>query len=255
MSTILEDQRIAADIVTNVLLELQRMTQPEASLDMLDRLAECMIREAGGEPYNKGYKPDWAPEPYPATICANVDYEICHAPPASRILKEGSIVTYDVGVKYKSGCGDAALAVPVGIISNRKKRALRYGLQALYEGIKIVRADVPISMIGAAISQYAGRNGFRIIKEFGGHTIGSEMHEDPKIPNFYNKDDEHVLLQEGAVICIEPMITSGNGIMKIAPDGWTAYCPDGQPVVMFEHQILVTKNGSEILTKHILFSI
>src|SRR3990167_2626982 len=118
--TLLEDQRKAAQIVTEVLLELTALTKPGVSLDMLDELAERMIRERGGEPYNKDYKPDWALEPYPNTICCSVDYEICHAPPRGRSLKEGQIVKYDLGVRYKSGCGDAALTVAVGEIDNRK---------------------------------------------------------------------------------------------------------------------------------------
>ena len=250
--TLLEDQRVAAGIVTDVLLELKAMTKPDVSLDMLDELAERMIRERGGEPYNKGYQPKWSEVPYPNTICCSVDYEICHAPPRGRSLKAGSIVKYDLGVRYKSGCGDAALTVAVGEISNRQERAMRYGLQALYEGIKVVKAGVPISAIGDAIERFCGSRGYQIIKEFGGHHIGREMHEDPLIPHKRYPEDDHKFLQEGAVICIEPMITPGKGQMKMAAeDGWTAFCPDGQPVVMFEHMLLVKADGYEILTKHI----
>src|SRR3990167_3625441 len=133
--TLLADQRVAAGIVTDVLLELKALTKPGVSLDMLDELAERMILERGATPYNKGYQPEWAPTPYPATICCSVDYEICYAPPRGRTLQEGSIVKYDLGVKYKSGCGDAALTVAVGEVSNRKQRTMRYALQALDEGI------------------------------------------------------------------------------------------------------------------------
>jgi len=249
---LLKDQRVAADIVTVVLLELKALTKPDVSLDMLDEIAERMIRELGGEPYNKGYKPDWSEVPYPNTICCSIDYEVCHAPPRSRTLRAGSIVKYDLGVRYKTGCGDAALTVAVGEIDNRKQRAMRYGLQALYEGIKVVKAGVPISAIGDAIERFAGKHGYTVIKEFAGHHIGKEMHEEPLIPHFYNHDFDRTLLQEGAVICIEPMMTPGKGRVKIAKeDGWTAFCPDGQPVVMFENQLLVTKDGSEILTKHL----
>lgn len=250
----LEDQRKAADIVTKVLLELKELTKPDVSLEMLDELAERRIRELGGEPYNKGYKPDWSEKPYPNTICCSVDYEICHAPPRGRSLRAGSIVKYDLGVRYKSGCGDAALTVAVGEIDNRKQRAMRYGLKALYEGIKVVKAGVELFKIGEAIEKFAAVRGYRIIREFGGHHIGKEMHEKPHFPHFadYGSADLRLPLQEGAVICIEPMLTPGKGEMRMAKeDGWTAFCPDGQPVVMFEHMILVTKEGYEILTKHI----
>src|SRR3990167_7131479 len=217
---------------------------------MLDGLAEKMILERGGTPYNKGYQPDWSPVPYPATICCSVDFEICHAPPRGRDLKAGQIVKYDIGVRYGVGCGDAALTVPVGRMTNRQERLLRYALRALYAGIKVVRAGVPVSAIGRAVSRVAETNGYRVIREFGGHHIGWEMHEAPHIPHVYYPADDKVLLREGDVICIEPMITPGEGKMRMAKeDGWTAFCPDGQPVAMFEHQILVLKDGYEILTK------
>lgn len=249
---LLNDIRIAASIVTDVLLELKELTKPDVSLDMLDELAERRIRAAGGIPYNKGYQPKWAVEPYPATICASVNNEICHAPPRGRTLREGDIVTYDLGVRYKSGCGDAALTVSVGKIDNRKERAMRYGLQALYEGIKVVKAGVPISAIGKAIDDFSSLRGYKTIVEFGGHHIGKEMHEDPQIPHQYYEENDSKLLKEGSVICIEPMITPGKGRMAIsAEDKWTAFVVDRQPVVMFEHMILVGKKNYEVLTKHI----
>lgn len=251
-ATLLEDQRVAANIVTDVLLELKALTKPGVSLDMLDELAERMIRERGGVPYNKGYKPSWSESPYPSTICASVDYEICHASPRGRLLKAGQIVKYDLGVRYKSGCGDAALTVAVGEIDNRKQRAMRYGLEALYKGIEVVRAGQKISVIGEAISGFAGTRGYAVIREYCGHHIGKEMHMKPDIPHFVDyKNPTQEILEEGKVICIEPMITPGKGNMTIAKDGWTAFVKDGQPVVMWEHMILVKADGYEILTKHI----
>ena len=251
--TLLEDQRKAAQIVTEVLLELKAMTAPDVSLDMLDELAERMIRERGGIPYNKGYKPDWSPVPYPNTICCSVDHEICHAPPRGRTLKNGSIVKYDLGVKYKTGCGDAALTVAVGEIDNRKQRAMRYGLQALYEGMKVVKAGAKVGEIGEAIERYTSVHGYEVIREFGGHFIGKEMHQSPLIPHFtdYTGPAYRHILQEGDVLCIEPMITPGKTRIGMLNDGWTAIVVDNQPVVMFEHQLLVTADGYEILTKHL----
>ena len=251
--TLLEDQRIAANIVTDVLLELSSLSKPDLSLDMLDELAERRIRERGGVPYNKGYKPDWALKPFPATVCMSVDYEICHGIPRGRILKDGSIIKYDVGVQYKSGCGDAALTVAVGNIDNRKQRAMRYGLQALYEGIKMVKAGQKISAIGEAISGFAGLRGYAVIKEYGGHHIGRKMHMKPYIPHFVDyKNPSQEILEEGKIICIEPMITPGSGRMAISTaDKWTAFCVDRQPCVMFEEMILITEDSYEILTDHL----
>jgi methionyl aminopeptidase len=252
--TLLEDQYVAASIVTDVLLELKALTNPDVSLAMLDEIAERMIKERGGIPYNLGYKPEWASTPYPATICCSVDYEVCHAPPRGRTLKSGQIVKYDLGVRYKSGCGDAALTVAVGEIDNRKVRAMRHGLEALHKGIEVVRAGAKIGEIGEAIERFVGPRGYNIIKEYGGHHIGREIHEAPQIPHYtdYQSPGFREVLKEGAIICIEPMITPGNGRVAIAKeDGWTTFVPDGQCVVMFEHMILVLKDSYEILTKHI----
>ena len=172
--TLLADQRVAAGIVTDVLLELKALTKPGVSLDMLDELAERMIRERGATPYSKGYKPEWAPTPYPATICCSVDYEICHAPPRGRTLQEGSIVKYDLGVKYKTGCGDAAITVAVGQVDNRKNRAMRYGLALSWRGITVVRAGVPIFCYRQSNSNFAESRGYTVIREFGGHHVSAK---------------------------------------------------------------------------------
>lgn len=258
--TLLEDQKVAARIVSDVLMELQKMTKPDVSLYMLDELAERMIIERGATPYNKGYKPDWSDKPYPNTICACVDFEICHAPPSGRFLQAGSIVTYDLGVKYKTGCGDAAITVPVGEISKRQQRLLRYAKRALYAGIHVVRPGAKVGEIGVAIEKCVGNMGYSIIREMGGHHIGREMHEEPMIPNYadYPNPDNpkrgkyyNEVLKAGKILCIEPMITPGDGVGTINPaDGWTFFCPDRQPVAMFEHMILVTEGGYEILTDH-----
>jgi len=249
---LLEDCRRAAEIVSKVLLELKELTKPEVSLNMLDEIAARRIKEYGAESINLNYKPDWAQTPFPATVCMSVDYEICHGTPRGRFLKEGEIIKYDLGVRYKSGCGDAALTVPVGEISNRKERTIRYCLRALYAGIRQVKAGVPIARVSEAVEHEATKHGYQVIREFGGHHIGREMHEDPAVPNRYYKEDEDRLLEEGRIICIEPMITPGKGGMKMAKeDGWTAFCPDGQPVAMFEHMILVAAEGYEVLTTHL----
>lgn len=250
--TLLEDIKEAANVVSTVLLELKELTKPNTSLDMLDEYVARRIKELGAISYNFNYQPSWASVPYPATICCSVDFEVCHAPPRGRTLKNGSIVKYDVGVRYQSGCGDAALTIAVGEIDNRKQRAMRYGLRALYEGIKVVKAGAPISRIGAAIERFARQNGYTVIKEFAGHHIGREIHEKPQIPNIFYKENDDKFLREGAIICIEPMISPGSGRVAISKeDGWTAFVIDKQPVVMYEAMILVLKDSYEILTKHL----
>lgn len=248
---LLNDQRAAAKIVSEVLLELEYLTKPGVKLDMLDEIAERMILDLGGEPENKGYKPSWAETPFPATVCMSVNEEACHGIPGGRELVEGDIINYDLGVRYGRGCGDAALSVAVGESSNRKSRLMRYAKKALYDAIRTVKAGVPISMIGKAVEANCYMYGYSIIKEFGGHHIGREMHEEPHISHYYNPKDDDVLLKEGAVICIEPIMTPGTGKLGLAPDGWTHFTLDEQPVAMFEHMLLVCQDGVEILTTHI----
>ena len=248
---LLEDQRVAASIVTQVLLEMRLMSIAGAPLKLLDEVAERMIRERGGEPYNKGYKPAWAGVPFPATVCMSVNEEVCHGIPGNRVLEKGDLVNYDVGVRYRSGCGDAALSVPVGVVSNRKLRTLRFAHHALYAGIAAVKAGAPVSAIGRAIDEVCAKYNMRSVKQFTGHHIGKEMHEKPHIQPYYIPENDTILLKEGAIICIEPHITPGDGRIGLAPDQWTHFTLDNQPVAMFEHMVLVTKEGCEILTNHI----
>lgn len=247
-----QDIRQAATIVSDILLELKELVKPGVSLDALDEIAARRIIEAGAISANKGYKPQWAQNPYPATICACVDFEIAHCPPRGRMLKEGSIVTLDMGLKYKSAFADAATTISVGAVDNRKQRAMRYGLRALREGEKVVKAGVPIKEIAKAIEIYSNRMGYQVIRDYGGHHIGKEMHEEPSISHNYYPDDPDVLLEEGKVICLEPMLSPGVGRMGIfKDDGWTSFCLDGQPCVMFENMLLIKKNGCEVLTHHL----
>lgn len=248
----LDDIRKAAQIVSTVLLELKELTVPGAQTDLLDEYANKRIKELGGEPVLLGYKPEWAKEPFPATCCMSLGYEVAHGIPGRRELREGMIIKYDLGVRYKTGCGDAALTVAVGQVDNFKARLMRFGQEAMMEGIKQVKAGAPISNIGKAIEQYCLVKNIEIIKDFAGHHIGSEIHQPPNISSFHVKEEDELLLEEGKVICIEPFITrAGYGRIGIAEDGWTAYQVKGQPVVQWEHMVLITKEGYEILTNHI----
>ena len=249
---LLEDQRVAAAIVSDILLELEKLTKPGVNLDMLDELAARRIVEYGAISANKNYLPSWAKIPFPATICASVDSEVCHGIPNGRVLEEGQIIKYDIGIKYRSGCGDAALTMAVGNISNRQDRTMRYARQALKEGIKKVRAGVSLLEIGSAIQYYATMNGYEIIKEFGGHAIGREMHMAPLIPHYPLPENAEILLQAGQVICLEPMLSPGDGKIGLATDQWTTFTLDRQCVAMFEEMILVKEQGYEILTHHLI---
>ena len=248
----LDDIKKAASIVSTILLELKDLTKPGAQLNMLDEYANRRIKELGAEPVLLGYKPEWAKTPYPATCCMSVDHEVAHGIPGQRELKEGQIIKYDLAVRYGSGHGDAALTVAVGEVDNFKQRLMRYGLCALHEGIAVVKAGVPLSAISHAIEDYCLIKNIEIIKDFAGHHIGKELHELPNIHHFYVKEDDNILLEEGKVICIEPMVTrAGYGKVGIAEDGWTAFQVKGQPVIQYEAMVLIGKNGPEVLTTHL----
>lgn len=245
--------RESAKLVSSILRDLESMCVPGVTMLALEEFVEKRLQEAGAKSANKGYHPDWAPEPYPSVLCASVNDEVCHAPPGKRALYKGDIVTFDLGLILNGYAGDAALTVAVGEVHNRKERTMRYAKKALYEAISAVKAGAPLSDIGRAVDLVCLKSGNRVFKEFGGHHIGKKMHENPLIHHTYRPDQDEIFLKEGAVLCIEPQITPGKAICGMKADGWTAYAVDGQPVAMYEHMVLVTKYGCEILTDHITY--
>lgn len=250
--------RKAGRIVTEVLDYLREQTKPGVFLPDLDRMAGEKIRELGATSYDKGYHPKWAKDPYPAEICICVNFGVAHCIPLPLRLREGDIVKYDVGVKVKDGllwsvAGDAGITVPVGKIQNKEKRLIRYTKKALDAAIAQVKAGVPIYKISEAIERTALLAGYHVVKEYGGHTIGHQMHEEPRIPNallVHGFKDYHKKLEAGQVICIEPIIAYSDAPILYGDEGdtWSLYKADGNPVAFFEKMIMVTEDGYEDLT-------
>mgnify|MGYP003394192059 CR=1 FL=1 len=211
---------------------------------------EKEIEILGATPYNKGYHPKWAPVPYPAASCLCVNEVIVHGIPDNKPLKSGDIVTIDIGILLNGQCGDAALTVMVGEVSDETKRLVECSKQAVFEGIKQVKAGANTIDIAYAIQKYITDQGFAPNRNYGGHGIGAKMHEDPIIFNTLETRNTYTTLTEGQLLCIEvPMsVTDWEGI-RLA-DGWTIAARDGKPASMFEHMIRVTKHGAEILTTH-----
>lgn len=248
-----KDLRKAAEIVSLILRDLaEKVAAGERSLEYLESRTEMLIEKHGATSYNKGYKPEWAKTPYPSILCASVNEEAVHAPPAGRYLKDGDIVSFDLGIRFGTACGDAATTVPVGIIHHRKERLIRYTRRALEAGIAAIRDAIPAREVGRTIEKSVLLNGITPVKEYSGHAIGREMHEHPFIPNWDDpKNDE--ILRAGMVICVEPIMTTGNGkIGHMGSDGWTAFMVDDQPCAQFEEMVLVKKDGHEVLTTHLL---
>ena len=207
----------------------------------LDRIAEEFIIRNGGVPTCKGY------EGYPATLCTSVNDTVVHGIPNNYKLKDGDIITIDMVIGYKGYQGDAAWTYKVGNISDEKAYLMEHTEKALYEGIKEVRPGAHIGDISASIEEYAKMHNLGVVKELCGHGIGTNMHEDPEVPN-YGKRGTGPRLKEGMVICIEPMLTFGDEDIYIMDDDWTVNTQDESPAAHYEHTVLVTHDGYEILT-------
>ena len=228
-------------IVAKILSELKDLIKPEITTIELDRYAEKRIKEMGAKPAFKGYRG------FPYSLCVSVNEEIVHGIPSQRKLKEGDIVSLDLGVFYNGYYGDAALTVAVGKVSPEDKKLLEVGKKALMIGISQAKEGNRISDISYAIQRYVEQNGFSVIRDFVGHGIGSSLHEDPQVPN-YGFPGRGPKIKRGMVLAIEPMICAGNYAVEILPDRWTAVTKDRSKAVHFEHSVAVTNNGPLILS-------
>ena len=238
----IERLEAAGRLVGEVLAELATHVEPGVSTADLDRAAEELITRAGATPAFKGY------HGYPATICASINDEVIHGiPSARRILAEGDIISIDVGVALDGYYGDSAVTLPVGRVSDTAARLLRVTEESLYKAIEQARPGGRVSDIGHAVQQHVEAFGFSVVREFVGHGIGQQMHEEPQVPN-YGEPGRGPRLAEGMVIAIEPMVNAGKPAVKVLADGWTAVTKDGSLAAHFEHTVAVTAGEPWILT-------
>lgn len=207
----------------------------------LDKLCEDFIRNNDAVPTCKGF------EGYPATLCTSVNDTVVHGIPDNYKLKNGDIITIDVVIGYKNYQGDAAWTYTVGEVDDNKKYLMEHTEKALYEGVKMVKPGNRIGDIGYAIQKYAEEHNLGVVRELCGHGIGRDMHEDPEVPN-YGMPNTGAKLKEAMVICIEPMLTFGKRYIYLMEDEWTVKTQDGSDAAHYEHTVLVTKDGYEILT-------
>ena len=238
----IEQMRRANELVADVLAELAAMVRPGITTADLDAAAERMVRAAGAEPAFKGYRG------YPATLCASVNDEVVHGIPANRALAAGDIISLDMGVKLDGFYGDSAVTVPVDTIAPDVQRLLDVTREALHKGIAQVRPGGRVSDIGHAIQSHVEAAGFSVVREFVGHGIGAQLHEEPQVAN-YGEPGRGPRLAEGMVLAIEPMVNMGRPAVKVLRDGWTAVTRDGSWSAHFEHTVAVTKDGSQVLTE------
>lgn len=232
----------AGEIVGNTHNYLKKYIKPGITTKELDRLAEEFILSSGATPSFKNLYG------FPGSICISINEEVVHGIPGNRKLKNGDIVTLDIGACYKGYHGDSAWTYAVGEISEEKTKLMKLTEEALFEGLSVIKDGTHVGDIGAAVEAFAHKHRLGVVKELTGHGIGSEVHEDPDVPN-YGKKGTGPVLRAGMTIAVEPMLNLGTADVFILDDNWTIITGDDLPSAHYEHTVLVTNDGYTILTK------
>lgn len=242
----IEFMRESNRIVGEVIKLIGTQIRPGITTLQLDGLAEDYIRSCGAEPAFKGYGFE-ANNLFPGTLCVSVDNEVVHGIPGKRVLREGEIVSVDVGVKKNGFYGDGAFTFPVGDVSDEKKKLMRVTKESLHRAVRQAVDGNRIGDIGFAVQSLVEAEGFSIVRDLVGHAIGRELHEDPQVPN-YGKPNKGIVLREGMTLAIEPMVNMGTYKVRTAADRWTIITEDGMPSAHYEYTVVVRKGDAEILT-------
>lgn len=233
---------LASKLTADTLSLLEKTVRPGISTLELDRIAEEYIRSNGGIPSCKGY------EGYPASLCTSVNDMVVHGiPSAKKILRKGDIISIDLVVELNGYMGDSCITIPVGHTNKKNLQLIEVTEQALFAGIKQAVPGNHVGDIGYAVEKTVKPYGYGVLREYVGHGIGTDMHEDPEVPN-YGTPGHGPRLEEGMVICIEPMITMGSPDILTLRDGWGVVTADGKPAAHIEHTVAITKDGPKILT-------
>jgi len=243
--------RRAGALVAEVLSKLKEMAAPGVTTGDLDRLALKMTAEAGAQALFKGVRSPHTPHPFPGAICASINQEVVHGIPSDQIvLRDGDILSLDFGVRLKGYCGDAAITVGIGRIGKDRQRLIDVTREVLEIAIAEARPRIRWSQIAGRMQRHAEKLGFSVVRDFVGHGIGTQMHEDPKVPNFVSRDllAEDIVLAEGMVLAVEPMINAGGVSVRTAANGWTVVTADGRCSAHFEHTVAITPDGCDVLT-------
>ncbi len=237
----IEKMKIAGAILARLDDVLKKEIKPGVTTKELDIIAEDYIRSQGAIPSFKGYGG------FPASICTSVNDEIVHGIPSKRVLKQGDIISIDMGSYIGGFHGDAARTYAVGEITPEAQKLIDVTKQCFFEGIQYAKEGCYLNEIGTAIQKYAEKNGFSVVREYVGHGIGRKLHEDPSVAN-YKEQSKGVALKEGMTLAIEPMINMGSHKLKVLKDGWTAVTKDGLYAAHYENTVVITNGEPEILT-------
>jgi methionyl aminopeptidase len=246
--------RRAGAVVAGVLSKLQKLAKPGITTGYLDGIALQMTLDAGAEALFKGVRSPQARMPFPGAICASINEQVVHGIPSeSVVLREGDLLSVDFGVRLNGYCGDAAVTVPIGRISEENCRLLETTRDVLQIAIDRARPGVRWSEVAGRMQRHAEAAGFSVVRDFVGHGIGTKMHEDPKVPNFVSAEllADDILLAEGMVLAVEPMINAGGYGVRTLGNGWTVVTRDGRCSAHFEHTLAVVKGGCEVLTREL----
>ncbi|WP_391559487.1 type I methionyl aminopeptidase [Robertmurraya sp.] len=238
----IEIMREAGRIVALTHQELKKYIVPGITTKELDKIAEAFIRKHDAIPSFKGYNG------FTGSICASVNEELVHGIPGNRVLNNGDIISIDIGAEYNGYHGDSAWTYAVGSIDEETQRLLDVTEESLYKGLNEAKPGDRLSNISHAIQTYVEANGFSVVREYVGHGIGQDLHEDPQIPH-YGPPNKGPRLKPGMVLAVEPMVNAGSRYVKTLADDWTVVTVDGSMCAHFEHTIAITETGFEILTK------
>lgn len=233
-------------LIGKVFGELAKVIKPGVTTRQLDTIAEEFIRDHGAEPVFKNFPNPYGP-PFPASICASVNEQVIHGIPNDRPLEEGDIVSIDCGTRLNGFCGDSCYTFPVGDITDETRKLLQTTKDALYKGIEQAVAGHRIGDISYAVQQHCEAQGYGVVREFVGHGVGHEMHEDPQVPN-YGKRGQGKLLKSGMCIAIEPMITMGKKEIYMQEDKWGIITRDRKWAAHYEHSLCIRKGQADILS-------
>ena len=246
----LEKMRRSGMLVHDILQALGKMALEGVSTWDLEVAAVKMMQDAGAKPAFKGYYVAAAGERFKYVLCTSVNDEIVHGMPnPKRILKKGDIISIDTGVSLDGYFGDSAITVGIGELSEQTKKLLQVTKESLELAIDKVREGNRLFDICGTVENHVVKNGFSIVREYVGHGIGTQLHEEPQVPNYVDKRNENPRLREGMVLAIEPMVNAGRPEAKVLKDKWTAVAKDGSYSAHFEHCVAVTKNGPWVLTR------
>jgi methionyl aminopeptidase len=245
----LEKMRRSGLLVWQILEKMREVAVEGATTLDLEIVAEKMMVDAGAKSAFKGYRPSFASEPYRFVLCTSVNDEVIHGMPnAKRVLKNGDIVSIDTGVKLDGYYGDSAITIPIGAISDETGKLLQVTRESLERALAQAVSGNRLFDISSAVEEHVKANGFSVVREFVGHGIGTQLHEEPQVPNYVDRKSDNPRLRPGMVLAVEPMVNAGRAAV-VLKDKWTAVTKDGSKSAHFEHTVAVTENGPWVLTR------